>query len=256
LIILYALVGLVVGGVINILADVLPRRRTKLNGPICPACDQPRPPIQALATIAFLIGKRDCPACGRPIALRNVIVELGTAILFALVYSRFTATDLLGLAVLALVSFHTSVLVLVTVTDVEHRLILNRVTFPAIVIAALTSPIRFGLEGWYFAFVGGAIGFIFFKLAVIVGNRAIGRGAMSEGDVTLAAYVGLITSFPGMIVALVVAILAGGLISFLLLLTRVVNLRSGIPYGPFIAIGGFVAMLWGQQLVTRFFWGG
>jgi leader peptidase (prepilin peptidase)/N-methyltransferase len=79
---------------------------------------------------------------------------------------------------------------------------------------------------------------------------------MSEGDVTLAAYVGLITSFPGMIVALVVAILAGGLISFLLLLTRVVNLRSGIPYGPFIAIGGFVAMLWGQQLVTRFFWGG
>jgi prepilin signal peptidase PulO-like enzyme (type II secretory pathway) len=255
LIVLYALIGLVVGGMINILADVLPRRRAKLNGPICPACGQSRPPVQALATVAFLIGKRDCPSCGRPIALRNVIVELGMAILFALVYSRFTATDLPGLAVSALVSFHTAVLVLVTITDVEHRLILNRVTFPAMVIAALTSPIRFG-PGWYFAFVGAAIGFIFFKLAVIVGNRTIGRGAMSEGDVTLAAYVGLITGFPGMIVALVIAILAGGLISFLLLLTRVVNLRSGIPYGPFIAIGGFVTMLWGQQLVTRFFWGG
>ena len=53
---------------------------------------------------------------------------------------------------------------------------------------------------------------------------------MGGGDVKLAAYVGLITGFPGIITALVVTILAGGIISFVLLLLRVVNLRSGIPY--------------------------
>ena len=60
---------------------------------------------------------------------------------------------------------------------------------------------------------------------------------------------------PGVLTALVITILAGGIISFALLLLRVVNLRSGIPYGPFIALGGFVTMMWGQQIMTHFFFG-
>ena len=75
------------------------------------------------------------------------------------------------------------------------------------------------------------------------------------GDVKLAAYIGLITGFPGVITALVLTILAGGIVTLLLLITRVVNLRSGIPYGPFLVIGGFTAMLWGQQILTQFFFG-
>ena len=71
----------------------------------------------------------------------------------------------------------------------------------------------------------------------------------------LAAFVGLITGFPGIFTALVITILAGGVISLILLLTRVVNLKSGIPYGPFICVGGFLTMLYGQQIMARFFWG-
>ncbi len=255
MIILYALIGLAVGGVINVLADVLPHRHKKVRGPICPACDQPRPTIQALATIAYLVGKRACPSCGRPIAVRNVVVEVGTAALFAVLYTYFPASDPLSLIRLALASFHVSVLILVTVTDLEHRLIPNRAMLPAIAIAALTSWLWFWREYWYVAFIGGAIGYAFFWLAAVIGGQFIGRGAMGGGDVKLAAYVGFITGFPGIIVALIVTILAGGLISFALLLIRIVNLRSGIPYGPFIVIGGFVTMMWGPQILGRFLGG-
>jgi leader peptidase (prepilin peptidase)/N-methyltransferase len=249
LIILYALIGLVVGGVINLLADVLPYRQKKITTPNCPACGQPRSTIQSLAVVAYFTGKRACPSCGRPIAIRNVTVELGTAALFALLYSYYFDPVKLVLA-----SFFTAVLVLVTITDLEHRMIPNRAIFPAIAFAALVSPLWFG-PGWYLALAGGAIGYGFFWLAMQLGNRFIGRGAMGFGDVKLAAFVGLITGFPGIVTALVLTIIAGGVISLVLLLTRSVNLRSGIPYGPFICVGGFLTMLYGQQIMARFFWG-
>jgi leader peptidase (prepilin peptidase)/N-methyltransferase len=249
-IVLYALIGLVVGGVVNLLADVLPDRRKKISTPNCPACGQPRSAIQSLAVIAFLLGKRKCPSCGRPIAWRNPVVEVTLAVLFALLYN-FYADQLVKLV---LASFFTSVLLLVTVTDFEYRLIPNRAIIPSIVIAALVSPLWFG-PGWYYALVGGAIGYGFFWITVQLGDRFLGRGAMGWGDVKLAAFVGLITGFPGIITALVITIIAGGVISLILLVTRIVNLKSGIPYGPFICLGGFITMLYGQQIMARFFFG-
>ena len=250
MIVLYALVGLVVGGLVNLLADSLPRRRSVRA--VCPACGQPRPALQALAIVAYLTGRRHCPSCGRLIPIRNLIVEVGTAALFAFLYSYPDYSS--NPVKLILASFHTSVLILVAITDLERRLIPNRAILPAIAVAAITSPMWFG-PGWYLALVGGAMGYAFFWLAAVVGGRVIGRGAMGGGDVKLAAYVGLITGFPGVITALVLTILAGGIISVLLLLARVVNLRSGIPYGPFLVVGGFVTMVWGAQIVTRFFYG-
>ncbi|MBI5565840.1 MAG: prepilin peptidase [Chloroflexi bacterium] len=252
MIIFYALIGLAAGGVVNQLADVFPIRHAKVTGAVCAACGQPRSAIQFLAVVAYLTGQRACRSCGHPIALRNVLVEVAAAGMFvALAMQPAFAKPLK----LALGWFHASVLLLVTVTDFEHRLIPERATLPAIALAALTCWLWFWHEYWYVAFIGGLIGYVFFWLTVVVGNKAIGRGAMSRGDITLAAYVGLITGFPGIITALVVTILAGGIISFVLLLVRVVNLRSGIPYGPFIALGGFVTMVWGQQIMTRFFFG-
>ncbi len=250
MIILYALIGLFVGGLVNLLADVLPHRQQPISAPTCPACGQPRSAVQSLAVLAFLTGKRRCASCGRPIDIRHPIVEIVLALLFALLYNFYSD----NLVKLVLSSFFTAVLLLVTVTDLEHRLIPNRAILPAIAVAAVASPIWFG-PGWWLAFVGGAIGYGFFWLTVQLGERFLGRGAMGWGDVKLAAFVGLITGFPGIVTALVITIIAGGVISLVLLVTRLVNLRSGIPYGPFICLGGFITMLYGQQIMTRFFFG-
>jgi len=218
-ILLYALLGFVLGAPINALADALPERRA--------------------ATMPAYLARRAPP---RP---RDLAVHLATAALFAILWARFESV---GMIQLVLVSFYTLVLLLVTVTDLEHKLIPNRAIMPAIALAALASPLHFA-ERWPLALLGGAIGFVFFYAAFWIGERTIGRGALGFGDVKLATFVGLISGFPEIIVGLIVALFAGGAISLLLLLTRRATLRTAIPYGPFIAIGGFYAMVWGGEVI-------
>ena len=170
--------------------------------------------------------------------------------MFALLYN-FYGDQLIKLV---LASFFTSVLVLVTVTDFEHRLIPNRAILPAIVDrrAGVAVVVRAGLVSG----VGRRRDRLWLLLAGRRGGQSLHRARRDgRGDVKLATFVGLITGFPGIITALVVTIIAGGVISLVLLLTRIVNLRSGIPYGPFICLGGFITMLYGQQIMTRFFFG-
>ena len=219
MILLYALLGFILGAPINALADALPQRRT--------------------ATMPAYLARRAPP---RP---RDVAVHLAAAALFAILWMRFESV---GAIQLVLVSFYTLVLLLVTVTDLEHKLIPDRAILPAIAIAALASPLRFG-ERWPLALLGGAFGFVFFYAAYWIGARTIGRGALGFGDVKLATFVGLISGFPQIIVALVVGVFAGGALSLLLLITRRATLRTAIPYGPFIAIGGFYAMVWGGEVI-------
>jgi leader peptidase (prepilin peptidase)/N-methyltransferase len=218
-IILYALLGFALGAPINALADALP-----LHKPV----EWP----------AYLTRRA-------PPRFREVAVHLATAALFAFLWTRYAGEDFVQLA---LVTGYTLVLALVTVTDLEHRLIPDWAILPAIGLAALAAPLRFG-DRWAFALAGGAVGFIFFFIAARLGERLLGSGALGYGDVKLAAFVGLISSFPQVFVALVVALTAGGVIGLLLLVTRRVTMRSAIPYGPFIVIGGFYAMVWGTEVV-------
>ena len=215
----YALLGFVLGAPINALADALPVR-------------------QPVAAPAYLTRRA-------PPRFRDVAVHVAAAGLFGLLWTQCASKAAIQLI---LVSVYALVLLLVTVTDLEHKLIPNRLIVPAIVIAALATPLRFG-DGWPYALLGGATGFLFFFVAAWLGERVLGRGALGWGDVKLAAFVGLIGGFPQIFVALVVAIIAGGVISIALLITRRVTMRTAIPYGPFIVIGGFYAMVWGTEAI-------
>ncbi|HEY4688756.1 MAG TPA: A24 family peptidase [Anaerolineae bacterium] len=218
MIILYSLLGFVLGAPINALADALPLHRP-------------------LAVPAYLRRQG-------PLRFREAAVHAAGAVLFALLWARLGTQPVPAV----LLSFYTLVLLLVTVTDLEHKRIPDKAILPAIVIAVLGAPLRFG-DGWGLALLAGLIGFLFFYAAYWLGNRVWGRGALGWGDVKLAAFVGLISGFPQVFVALIVGLFAGGLIGALLLLTRRVSLRTAIPYGPFIVIGGFCAMVWGTEII-------
>ena len=219
MIIVFAAFGFVVGGVVNALADALPARRP-------------------LAVPPYLTRQA-------PLRFRDIAVHVAAAILFGFLWVQYQEK---GAIQLVLVSFYTVVLLLVTVTDLEHKLIPDKVMLPALAIAALATPLRFG-DGWPFALVGGLIGFLFFFAAFWLGGRVVGRGALGFGDVKLAGFVGLIGGFPQIFVALVVGLFAGGAISALLLIVRRASLHTAIPYGPFIVIGGFYAMVWGADVI-------
>jgi leader peptidase (prepilin peptidase)/N-methyltransferase len=240
-----ALLGLLVGGLVNQLGSDLPVRRT-LTRPHCPYCGRERRWWQWLALPAYLIARPGCPSCGAPIGLRHPLVEIGLMVTYSYLWI------VLGPSVkLALYLLYSAIFALVLITDLEHRLILNVVMYPAILLAIAAGFFAPDMT-WWSALTGGAIGFAFFLVAALVGNAFFGSGALGGGDVKLATFVGLITGFPLVIEALVLALITGAGVSLLLLITRVRGLRDYIPYGPFLITGAIFTLLWGYPIAGWF----
>lgn len=242
--IFYALAGWLVGIAINHAADILPKRETVLQRPKCFGCGSPRRKVAWSGLLAAATGQTGCGQCGQPYLSwrRAVMVELATPAFFVFLVSRY------GFSLhLVLVSVYTAILILITVTDLEHRLIFNVVILPSILlglVAAFFTPTLY----WPSALVGGAAGFILAYLAAL-----LSRGGLGEGDVTLSAFLGLILGFPFILLGLFFGVFLGGLIAFLLLLTQRVNMRSFIPYGPFLTITGWIMLIWGETIWRYYF---
>ena len=242
---LFALLGLLVGGLVNRLGTDLPTRR-RVTPPHCPYCGQTRPWWQWVSLPSYIIGRAKCLHCDAPIRLRYPVVEIGLAVTYGYLWT------LLGSSVkLPLYLVYSTVFTIVLVTDFERRLILNVVMYPAILFAIAASPISPQMT-WWSALTGGAIAFVFFFVAALAGNTVFGSGAMGGGDVKLALFIGLITGFPLIVEAIVLAIIIGAAISLILLVTGLRSLRDYVPYGPFLIAGAVVTLLWGYPIATWF----
>jgi leader peptidase (prepilin peptidase)/N-methyltransferase len=259
MIVLYALLGLLVGAFLNFCADQLPKWRQLRRLPFCSSCEQPRPWWTWVSILAYLRFKPECQRCGAPISWRHPLVELGTAALFAFLWYRYGLAG--ELVYLLLYTVYSSIFILVAIIDLEHRLILNVVIYPAWVLALLGSFLRPEPYFYRFALLGGALGFgllyfvylggeLFVKVLSRVRGKPINAVAFGFGDVRLGGYIGLVLGFPAVLTALFIAVLAGGLGGLLYWFVRAVIIRryslfTAIPYGPFLIIGAMIVMFFG-----------
>ena len=245
--ILFAFIGLFVGGLINALADDLPAR-DRPRQPHCPRCGHEHAIGGWLAAGQLLQGGK-CLSCNLPTRRRSILTEATTVLIFAILpWFIQPTTDLL------IYSVYVAVLLLVIVIDIEHRLVLHVVTFPttafALVASFILTRMTFGLS-----IVGAVTGFIIFFLLFLLGERLFGRGALGFGDVTLATMLGAMLGFKLIFLVLVFGILLAGLWALLVLATRQGSRRSYFAYGPFLAISGIVMVIWGEQIYNWFITG-
>jgi leader peptidase (prepilin peptidase)/N-methyltransferase len=196
---------------------------------------------------ALPVTRGRCPRCGTRYPLRRPLLELATMLAFVFSWLRYGPS-----VQLVLVTLYLCALFLVFVIDLEHRLILRVVIYPAIALAIAGSAIYPGM-GLRRAVLGGALAFLFFYLVEVSGRLLFKRPVMGRGDVNLAAFVGLITGFPEVILTLVIAVTLGGLISLALVVSRTKGLRSYIPYGVFLVAGGLVVLVFGGQIIGWYF---
>lgn len=265
-IVAYSLIGLLIGGLLNVLADYLPRREPP-GAPACAFCRKPRPWPGWLATTAYLLARGRCIHCGARIPLRHLLAELAAALLFAFLWQRYGPSPRLFFETL-----YTAILILLFVVDLEHRLILHVTTLPAIVLAIAGSLFLSREDyNWRLALLGGATGFLlawsmylfgrlFARLAGRLRGQRIDQVAFGFGDVTLTTFVGLVVGFPNVVPALLMGILLGGVggaIYWLVeaLIRRRYSLFTAIPYGPFLIAGGWSFMIWGREFL-RWYSGG
>jgi leader peptidase (prepilin peptidase)/N-methyltransferase len=249
--ILIAVLGYFAGVVINALADSLPRSG-RVEHPVCLECTAPKQPLAWSGLAAYLSGKQNCLYCGTPVRYRAPLVE-AIAILWPLALytiepsaTFFWPTFLLSMYFL-----------LVIVIDYEHRLILFVVTIPAAIVLAVLGSLD-PSRGPEKILIGGLVGFLavfglylfgglFTRLIWRLRNQPLEEVAFGFGDVMLAGVIGLAVGYPGIILALILGVLAGGLFSLGFILVMVLRRRYEafvpIPYSPFLILGGMVVFI-------------
>lgn len=247
--VIFALLGWPVGVAINHAADILPTHQSLLQRLKCGVCETPYSYSQWSALLAWATRQTHCARCGaqRDKLARAIIVEVSTPLFFAFLIWRFGVSVYLGLVLI-----YTAVLILITVTDLEHRLILNIVTIPAIVLAIIAAFVMPGLN-WRLALLGGAIGLGVTYIIWLLGVLFYGQGAFGVGDITLSTFLGLILGFPHIMMSLIMGVFLGGIVAFLLVITRLSKRTAYIPYGPFLTITGWMMLVWGNHIWDYYF---
>jgi len=257
--------GLLAGGLINYLADVLPHT-LRLSRPLCPNPDCKT----AFRWTDYLLLLR-CPKCGRGRSLRTyaTLVLAEALSLFIWFSPPHTLGYALGLVVL-------TYLLLVTVIDLEHRLILRPLSLAGLILAALAGIY---VRGWQSTLIGGAAGFGIMFVFYLFGRlftrwraqrmlraRRLDKvndneEALGSGDVTLATILGLFLGWPLIWFGLLLGILFSGVIGLIIILVlwltrryKTQALNVFIPYGPFFILSTFLliyAPMWMSSLVQK-----
>ena len=258
---LIALLGLGVGGLINMLADCLPLNR-RLVLPHCPACTAPRP-FAAWFGIGALIARAwRCPYCGTPRSWRVPLIEVVTVVGAIWLYRRDPTPISFWLNGLVLGFF-----ILIVVIDVEHRLILHIVTGPAALIFGLIGVLKHdqelgmvllgGLTGFGLVLVLYLFGWVFAHVLARLRGKVLEEVAFGFGDVTLAGVLGLIVGFYGVLMTLFIGILAAGIFSLVYLVFMLLRHRYQaflpVPYGPFLVLGASMVYFGGRTLIEKIF---
>jgi leader peptidase (prepilin peptidase)/N-methyltransferase len=253
---LWGLIGLTASWFIYFVADDSPLDKP-LRLPHCPQCDTPRDPPQWSGVAAFLQRRRRCRNCGWPITWRWPITELLSVLVCLVLFIRIGPVP-----ILPVVTLYTLVLLLIAIIDFEHRLILSRVIFPAIAAAFALSFVTPGMTP-VSAVLGGLIGFALTGLIYLGGRvfvllqarrgRIIDEVAFGQGDVWLMLFVGLITGVSGVMGALVLGILIGGVVAVAIILYGAAQRQSKLyvpyAYGPYLALAGWLVLMQGALIV-------
>ncbi|MEN8234169.1 MAG: A24 family peptidase [Actinomycetota bacterium] len=142
------------------------------------------------------------------------------------------------------------VTVTLTLTDMDEKLIPNRILFPGTAVAFVLLTVGALIEGGAIvrAYAGGAIYFV-----VLLVIALIARGGFGFGDVKLAFLLGMFTaylSWDTLIVAVFAAFLLGGVVSLVLIVFRIRDRRDSIPFGPYLIGGAYLAIVWATTIAT------
>jgi leader peptidase (prepilin peptidase) / N-methyltransferase len=231
--------GAIVGSFLNVVTYRLPRRESLITpASHCPKCGTPVRPYDNVPVLSWLLLRGHCRSCKAAISPRYPLVEAGAALLCAgAVLTHDTAGGIaLGVALVLL-------LVPAALIDLEHRIIPNRLTATGAVFALVLGT-ALDPAGEPARLIAGAAAGGFLLLAALA-------YPMGMGDVKLAGMMGLFLGAsvaPALLIALVAGVAVGGVI--VARKGAKAGRKTAVPFGPFLALGGIVAVLAGQPIIA------
>jgi len=239
--------GLVVGSFLNVVIWRVPRRESIVQPRShCPNCDTQLENRDNIPVVSWVLLRGKCRQCGESISMQYPIVELLTGVLFAAVGARYAYSWALP-AFLVL----TAGLIAISVIDLEHFIIPNRIVYPlgisSVILLAFAALLEPDWHAYGRAWLGGLAAFAFFLVLHLVVP-----GGMGFGDVRLSFVLGLFLGWLGwaeVLGGLFTGFLYGAVVGMVLIAVGRRGRRQHIPFGPFLAAGTMTFVLFGPQLV-------
>jgi leader peptidase (prepilin peptidase) / N-methyltransferase len=235
--------GLLIGSFLNVVAHRLPRGESLVHPRSrCPHCDTQLRSVDNIPVLSWLALRGRCHHCGAQISPRYPLVEATTAALYAAVVASQDDAVRIVLGLLLVTA-----LVPITLIDLDHRIIPNKITGPA-AVAALIAIAVLDTDFLPDALIAAVAGGGFFFIAVVLYPRGMGMG-----DVKLAGMLGLYLGravAPAILIALIGGVLVGAAV--IARKGAKEGRKTAVPFGPFLALGGVVAFFAGNALVDAY----
>ncbi|TZE83469.1 prepilin peptidase [Calorimonas adulescens] len=233
------LLGLAMGSFFNVCIYRLPRGESIISPHShCTSCNTKLKPIDMIPVLSYIFLKGRCRYCGFHISIRYPLVELATGLiyLFTFIYFGFTY-----LTIKYIILF--SGLIIIFFTDLDVQIIPDAVLL-AVFIPGIIISIIFK-ENLLNNFIGLAIGGGFLLLLVLIVPEGMGMG-----DVKLMAACGWYLGAWPTILSLFLSFIIGAVVGLLLIAYRKRNMKDVIAFGPFLAIGSFISVFYGNSIIN------
>ena len=239
---LTAPLGLMIGSFLNVVAYRLPRGESLIApGSHCTSCGEPVKPWDNIPVLSWLMLRGRCRGCGEHISARYPLIELATGIAFAIIalVNGFDLDLLLELPFAAM-------LIAVAGIDLEHRIIPNKILLP-LGVWGLAATAFVDSSALPEALIGGGAAFTFMFLIALVHPKGMGMG-----DVKLAAVMGVYLG-ASIAPALLIGFLTGSIVGVAVMAKHgAAGRKRGVPFAPFLALGGLVGLLAGPELLDLY----
>lgn len=241
--VLAAILGLAVGSFLNVCIYRIPKNQSLLfPGSRCGGCGRPLRWFDNIPVASYVALRARCGQCGASISIRYPIVELITAVLFVLVVAVTPPGVLLASRLLL-----TSILIVLFAIDLELQILPNVITLPGLAVGLAFSA--FAPPGLRDALLGAALG-----AGVLYGIAAAyswvrGEEGLGMGDVKMLALIGAFLGWRAVLLTLLMSSFSGALVGIMVIASQRGGLQYALPFGTFLAVGAFIAMLVGEPIL-------
>jgi leader peptidase (prepilin peptidase)/N-methyltransferase len=243
-------------GDVGLQRDPQPSTQPKYNLVVprsaCPKCGAQITALQNIPVISYLMLKGKCANCGARISVRYPLVELGTAILSALVAWKFGFVWYTAAALLL-----TWILIALTGIDIDHQLLPDNLTLPLVWLGLLlslaTTIPAIGLPvDPRSSIIGTLAGYLSLWSVYHVFRLLTGKEGMGYGDFKLFAALGAWLGWQMLLPIILLAAFTGAVLGILMIALRGRDRNIPIPFGPYLAAAGWIALMWGDEIVTSY----
>jgi len=215
-------------------------------GSRCPHCGNHITALENIPVLSYLLQRGQCKHCGAPISIRYPLIELFTATLSGVVAWHFGFGLPAAFAILL-----TWALVAMSFIDIDHQLLPDDITLPFLWLGLLLS-----LFGFYTdmssAIIGAIAGYLSLWLVFHVFKLITGKEGMGYGDFKLLALFGAWFGWQSLPLIIILSSLVGAVLGIGMILILGRDRQQPIPFGPYLAAAGWLAMLWGNDITQAY----